>query len=228
MRTKQATQSIGFLNRHKVLLTMIGILFVGGGVWGAIRLWPDNKSTLPKELSAEALAAESNNPGEVMERVHQAMAQGNLTEAQRHELWRNAHGVMEARMKQQLDEYFAADANERPAILDRHISEMQTRMRDWEQRRPGDRRPPSGDGSGAAPGGGSLTRAEPGPGGPGGPGGDRPFGPPTRERRKLHSESRDPDEMARRMAYFTALHKRAEERGIQMPGPPGPPGMRRP
>jgi hypothetical protein len=45
------------------------------------------------------------------------------------------------------------------------------------------------------------------------------------QERKTRSESRDPDAMARRMAYFQALRARAAERGIPMPsGPGGGPG----
>ena len=39
----------------------------------------------------------------------------------------------------------------------------------------------------------------------------------SRSERKERSESRNPDQMARRMAYFSALQKRAAERGVQMP-----------
>jgi hypothetical protein len=43
----------------------------------------------------------------------------------------------------------------------------------------------------------------------------------TPEGRKQMSESRDPDRMARRMAYFGAILSRAKERGIEMPFPGG-------
>jgi hypothetical protein len=161
---------------------------------------------------------------------------------------------MEEQMNKRLDAYFATtDEKQRLAMLDRDIDEMQKRMKERQQReaqagRTGgpNARGPGGGGSGGSPGAASGTGGSgggtgvargpqasggaPGTAGPGGgpPGGWRGGGPPTREQQKMRTESRDPDQSARRMAYFTALRKRAEQRGIQMPmfgrGPGGPGG----
>ncbi|HOW18629.1 MAG TPA: hypothetical protein PLC79_06295, partial [Phycisphaerae bacterium] len=168
------------------------------------------------------------------ETVHEAMSRPGLTEEQRHELWQSARTAMEAQLDKRIDEYFAASDSQKQVILDRQIDEMQSRMKEWQQRRaqweqqgrPGAARPdggPRGGGSAASGGGsGGGPGAAPAAGGP--PGGPRDgrHGPPSREERMRHTQARNPDQAARRLAYFTALRKRAEQRGIQMPfGPPG-------
>ncbi|HSW46090.1 MAG TPA: hypothetical protein VLM89_11020 [Phycisphaerae bacterium] len=222
--------NLSLLRQHRVVVATVGVLALGAAVWGGVSLSKGKKSTLPRELSAEAIKAAANDPGQIFEKVRQAMESGNLTEEQRHELRENVHEVMEAQMDKRLDEYFTAPASQKQAILDRHIDEMQARMKDWPQRRERegtDRRPATADGR-PRPGGSAGTEAARGGGSGGsapnspGAGGDgrRHWGGPggrTREQEKLRSESRDPDARARRMAYFTAMRQRAEQRGIQMP-----------
>lgn len=215
-------------SHRRLLFAAGGILVLGAGAWGLATLSKEKKTTtLPKELSVESLQTRAEDPGQVMDQVHQAMNRGDLTEAQRHELWQNVRTVMEARMDQRMNEYFSASEGQRQAILDRHIDEMQVRMKEFEQRRAQWERERAAQGGspGQSNGGGASTAA--GSGGPEGgppgfgPRGDGPggrSGPPSRDERKMRSESRDPDRMAQHMAYFTALRKRAEERGIQMPG----------
>ena len=225
--------STDFLRNRKVLLATAGVLILGLATWGVAALSRGNKTTLPKELSAAALKAEAD-PGKVMQRVHEAMERGNLTDEQRHEVWENAHTVMEAQMDKRLDEYFTANESQRPAILDRQLDEMQAHMREWQQRRgqsdrqgsdrgpaSGQRGPANATASGRA--GGPPRDHGPGFGGDHRGGGDHHWGPPTHEQRKQHFESRDPDRTARRTAYFAALSQRAEQRGIQMPWAMGPP-----
>lgn len=236
-------------HRRKILLASVVLLVLGLGTWGVAALSKGHKTTLPRELSPDALKAVSDDPGKVFERVHQAMESGKLTEEQRHELMQNVRSTMEAQMDKRMDEYFTAGEKEKQAILDRHIDEMQARMKEMEQRRArwnrdgtarsADRGQPSGPPGGGAGGGGAanaVASGAPAAGNApsGGPSwGDR-RGPPTRQERKMFMESRDPDKMARRMAYFAAIRQRAEQRGIQMPWPggrgpgPGGPGMGRP
>ncbi|MBN1488448.1 MAG: hypothetical protein JXA69_00905 [Phycisphaerae bacterium] len=230
--------STAFLYNRKALLSAAGILVLGGGAWGVVALTSGPKSTLPEDLSVNALKAKAaEDPGKVFERVHDAMRREDLTEEQQHELRENAREVMDAQIEQRLDEYFVASQDQRKMILDRQLDEMQSRMKEWQQRRTererdgapqGERPRPSGAAPAAEPGSpGTTPQARPGPDDRSGRFGDR-RGPPTQEQRKMRSESRDPDQRARRMAYFTALRKRAEERGIQMPffggGPGGGPG----
>jgi hypothetical protein len=235
--------STRFIGKHKVAVISATVLILAAGVWGVVAR-SSSKVKLPKDLSVEALQAESADPSKVMDRVRQAMASGNLNDEQRHALWQNVHTVMETQMDQRMDEYFTAPASERQAILDRHIDEMQVRMREFEQRRTQweqERRTRDALNSastagnagtaGAAPTAGPGSAPRPGP--PGGPGagpeaGRRGghFGPPSREERKMHTEARDPDRSARRMAYFTAIRGRMQQRGIEMRGPMGRGGPR--
>ncbi len=221
-------------NRKFLVGAIILAAGLGGGVWAVVGLRGDGTPTVPKEVTVQALKAEQD-PGKMFRQVHQAMSQPGLTDDQRHQIMENARTVMEARMDQRMDEYFTAPATQKTAILDRHIDEMQVHMKEMQQRRaefertrPGERPDRRPDQPGASPGaaGGSPPRAgaAPPPGGPGGPGGAfgrEGHGPPSREERKAHSESRDPDQAARRLAYFTKLRERAEKRGIQMPMGPG-------
>ena len=46
----------------------------------------------------------------------------------------------------------------------------------------------------------------------------------TQQERKTRAESRNPDQAAQHMAYFSALRARATARGIQMPFGGGPGG----
>ena len=125
-------------------------------------------------------------------------------------------------MDQRMNEYFAAAEPQKLAILDSHLDEMQARVKEFQQRRA---QRPQGESNRAAPAqpGGSAAPAVSGrPGGPDRHGPGNSHGQPSRERRKAHSESRNPDSSARRNAYFAALNARAEQRGIQMPwGGPG-------
>ncbi len=236
--------STAFLHSRKTLYVAIGILAIAGGGWAVARMAKNKAPSVPKDLTVEALQkVAAADPGKAFEKVHEVMHNSNLTEEQRHQVMENAHAVMEAQMDKRLDEYFTAPENQRVAILDRQIDEMQARMKDWEKRRAEHEKEraarnasggPSGGGATAA-GGGNPGGPTAGSGGPG-PGGDRrwggPRGEPTRQQRKERFESRNPDSMARRMAYFTAMRKRAQERGIQMPGfmgrGPGGPGGGRP
>jgi hypothetical protein len=233
---------MALLGKRKILLVPAAILVLGASVWGVAALAKGKKTTLPKEFSVAALKAVSADPGKVFARVHEAMNRTDLTDQQRHELHENVHQVMEAQMNERLDEYFKAPASDRQAILDRQLDEMQAHMREMQQRYGQSGRPNRGDdrrqnGPGDA---GPAATGTGGPnvaGGPNGAGGgpgqgwhDRHHGPSTRQERKLHSESHDPDQRAQMMAYRTALRKRAQERGIQMPFGMGPPrgGMGRP
>jgi hypothetical protein len=134
-------------------------------------------------------------------------------------------------MDKRIDEYFAAATPaQRNAVLDRQIDEMQARMKEWQARRaqhanddhgPGDRGPrstptASANRSSAQPASGGTTTARPAEGRRG------MHHEPTRQERKTHSESRDPDKAAKRMAYFAAMRQRAEQRGVQMPFGHGP------
>lgn len=205
---------LAIIGRTRLLILVgVGLLGLSAGVWGLVSWTQRDTVRLPKELSAGALEAASANPGEMMQRVREAMQRDDLTDEQRRQLRANMREVWQERRRAQLDVYFAASSEaERQRILDEQIDQMQARMREWQQRRAqwererGARRDQAGRPD--RPDRGNWT-------------------PPTRAERRERSESRDADEMGRRMAYFSALRKRMEERGIEAPfGPGRGPGAR--
>jgi hypothetical protein len=229
--------STEFLHNRKILIATIAVLTLGGVTWGVVAIAKNRKTAVPKEFTVDAMKAKSQDPGKVFEQIHQAMNRTDLTEEQKHAIRENAREVMEAQMDKRMDQYFTATSDsQKQVILDEQIDEMQAHMKDWEQRRaqwqkdhPGETRGPGGGpgGPGGPPGGppgggsaGSTTGQSGGPNaGPGdrhGPGQHQPGA--ERQHQKMRTESRDPDRSARRMAYFTAMRQRAQQRGIQMPG----------
>jgi len=185
------------------------VLLISAAAWGVtahFRPAPDPLG-LPPELSSERLKAESADPQKLRETMHATMERTDLTDAQREEVRRRMREVWEAHLDQRMQEYFAAAVAEKQAILDRQIDEMQNEMKEREARRAEMER--------------EHAQRERDPNHP-----RRPdVASMSPQERKTRSESRNPDAMARRMAYFQALRARATERGIQMPfGPGGGPG----
>lgn len=217
------------LKNRWVILSAVAVLLVGGGAWGLTAYARHKRSAVPKEFTAVALKNEQD-PGKMFEKVHQAMERTDLTDQQKHAIRENAHDAMESRMEARMNEYFQASGAQKQAVLDRHLNEMVVRMKEMEKRRaewqakngtfqlaggPGGGPPwMRGGQGGPAAGPGSNGQAA------GGAGGDRRggnSGDSQRDRRKQWTESRDPDQHARRMAYFTAMQQRAKQRGIEMP-----------
>lgn len=220
------------LGSPKIAVTaVLGALVLGGGAWGLVR-WKNSEppSTLPKDLTYESLKKkQQESPLKVMDSMRDAMRNEELTDEQRQELRQNMRRVWTETLSARVDEYFAATPEKQIDILDKHIDEFQARMKEFEARRKEweAERAKEAKERGNEPG-----RPE---------GGPRNFGPQTQEERKTQSESRNPDQMARQMAYFVAVQKRAAERGITMPqwrrgapgggpgrGPGGGPGGGRP
>jgi pyruvate/2-oxoglutarate dehydrogenase complex dihydrolipoamide acyltransferase (E2) component len=190
------------------------LLIAAAAAWGVTAHFRPAKDPLglPPELSAENLRARAANPETLMQTMHETMQRTDLSDAQREEVMHRMRGVWQARLDQRINEYFAAvAAEEKQAVLDRQLDEMQQEMKEREARRAEmERDRAQRDGQGDRP--------------------HRPdFASQSPQEQKTRAESRDPDAMARRMAYFQALRARATERGIQMPFGPGggrggPPG----
>lgn len=163
---------------------------------------------LPSELSVASLKAMSDDPEKMRSTMRDAMENGNLTEEQRRQAFQNMREVWQGKMNERVNEYFAATDDEKDAILDQHLDEFEQHRQSFEGR------PGGGPGGAGGPGQGR-------PGGPGGPGGRGGFGSQSQQERKARSESRNPDDSARQMSYFSALRKRAEQRGMKIPFGPG-------
>lgn len=183
-------------SRRRVVLVGLGILAVGAGVWGfAVGGDGEPTSLLPAELSVESLQAQNMDPGKLRETLQRE----ELSEEQRRELRKNMREVWRSVMDERLAEYFAAADADRQAVLDRHIDEFQERRKQWEQRRK-EREEDEGD---------AEKRRE-----------DfrNQMASMSQQERKERSESRNPDQTAQRMAYFSALRDRMSARGIEMGG----------
>jgi hypothetical protein len=204
---KPMTAELTTRSRKPLIIGSFALLLVVVGIGWALSGGTEDepKSTLPEELSVESLKAKAEeDPGKLREAFEQRDSE-DLTEEQRRELRQNLREVRRSMMDTRVDEYFAAAEEDRQAILDRHIDEFRERMKEWEQRRRERQERREQDR-------------------------ERRRGPPdwarsqTREERKTQSESRDPDDMARHMAYMTAMRQRMSERGIEDPRGRGGPG----
>ncbi len=172
---------------------------VGGSVWAWSRRG-DGGVVVPSELSVASLAAQAkSDPGQMMNTVRNTIRRDDLTDEQRKQIGQNIRSVWESAMRERMDQYYAATTDEdRTAILDQQIDEFEQRRKEWEQRRKADEKE-------------EVERADREQRGPG------MFGPQSKDERKERSESRNPDQMARQMAYFAAMSKRMGERGIKAP-----------
>ncbi|MCC7293390.1 MAG: hypothetical protein IT449_15125 [Phycisphaerales bacterium] len=209
----------------KVWVPAVVLIAAGGaGVWALSGQGEKQGVALPPELSAENLKKDGlPDP----EKIRAAMDRKDLTDDQRRQIGQNMRESMMAVMEEHVSEYYAAATDpEREAVLDKHIDELQERMKGWEQRREEMRKEwekrqaeqAEKTKEGEKKEGEGEQRQDP----------RERFGSRSTEERKTESENRSPDQMARRMAYFGAIRARMEQRGIQMPfggmGGPGGPG----
>ena len=211
-------KTLGFGTPKAIAAAVGGVAIVTGAVWGVAR-WPavnhqPDPTIVPKELSAEALTEQAKtDPAKLGETMRETFRRDDLSDEQRDQIRSNMRQAWTGMIDDRVDQYFATAPEDRDAFLDKQIDEWQSRMKEWEERRrQRERERQAGDQQNG--GGDEQAQAERNRRGW--------RGPQTREQRKVRSESRDPDESARRAAYFSAIRKRAQVRGIEMPGPPDP------
>ncbi len=190
------------LSSPKTILPAIGIaLMLGAAVWAFVARpsGPLADSTLPPELSVEALRqVQANDPGRIRQTMRETFQNQEFTGEQRAELRRNMRVLRNDMMNERVDEFYASSAEDENAVLDAHIDEFKKRMDDWQKRREEQKKE-----EGASDRDAENHR--------------RRFAQRTKSERKSQSESRNPDDTARQMIYFSALRARMAERGIQMP-----------
>lgn len=191
-------------------LAGVAVLTLGGTVWGLLRWTGDEESDLPVELTVENLKAQiKEDPGQGMETIRQVSRREDLTDEQRREVFGNMREVWQTQMAERVDEYFAAADDEKEALLDRHLDEWQERSKEMSQRREQwERERKEAEAKEESDEDQEDWRERM----------RNRWGSRTQQQRKEHSESRDPDQSARMMAYFTALRSRASARGISMWG----------
>ena len=192
-----------------------GALILGGGVW-ALVAWTgesnERQSDLPEELRLATLQKNAQeSPEKLAETMMNTFDREDLTEEQRRQVRQNMREIRRAETEKRVEEYFAAKEQEKQAVLDRHIDEMlenlekmresfEKRRQQWEEQRR--ERGESKDDEAAR-----QERRR------------RMIG--TAQERKARSEGRDPDSMARQVAYREAVRNRMQERGLEMPRGPG-------
>lgn len=189
-----------------------GVLIIGGAVWGLARSTDEadkNPLNLPESLLVDSLKAQAEqNPGKMMETMRK-LRDESLTDEQRRAARRNVGRVWRERLDKSVEEYFAASDDQKNVVLDRQIDQMQEmRKRMEEQRKQWMREREAQSDKSEDPKEAEARRQQ----------WRRRHVGATRGQRKARSESRSPDQSARRSAYFAAVRKRAQERGIDMPG----------
>lgn len=194
-------------SKAKWLLIGGATFALGAGTWFAVSRGGSKAEAgvpVPPEFTKEALEVKLADMSGGFGVMREIMEREDLTEEQRRQIGETARGIFRQRMEKTVNDYFTAQSDdEKNAILDQQIDQFQPRpqpteqqRKEWEKRR-------------------EERRAE---------GGGRPE--PTQQERKERSESRNPDQAARQMAFFSAVRDRAEQRGITLPQNPGGPGGR--
>ncbi|HRX84039.1 MAG TPA: hypothetical protein P5572_03365 [Phycisphaerae bacterium] len=145
------------------------------------------------QMRRDAMAALKKAPlADVLDRMRSA----DLSEEERHRLQANMQQLIREDMERKVNDYYAAPEEERQAVLDAHIDEMQKfmeEMRAYREKHKDD--PDFKEGGGA----GGWT-------------------PPTTQERKERMESHNPDQIVRMFRYWGAMQQRAQERGISFWG----------
>lgn len=190
------------------------------GVWYAVAHAGDAGPQVPEGFRVEDIQATADDPAKAVAKANEFFRRTDLTEEQRHAVFDNMRQVMEEQLDGNIDEWMAATPDQKLAVLDRQIDQMQAFMKEmekhraeWEKRREEERK--RREAERARNGNDNQAEEDRGPGGR------------WRERmatpqgRKQATESRDPDQMARRMGYFSAMMGRMKARGIDMPFGPG-------
>ncbi len=205
---KQSDQETSTSKVRLALAATVALLAVGGAVWAVAGKHGDTKPTVevPQQFALDTLKKAQPGPA-MFEQMRGLRDRTDLTDEQREQIRDNMRAAMEARMKAHVDEYFGATGDEKKKILDKHIDEFQKMREEMEARRKQE-----GNQAGGPPGGDKPRgEGDRGQGGPGGRGGG------SREERMARTQSRNPDQTAKRMAYSAAIRERMKERGITPP-----------
>ena len=198
-------------NSRTLLIACLSVVILGAGAWGITRAF-----SKPKPSETEQLIAKSKeDPGKLMDEMRQKMRDEKLSDEERQKLAMNMRGVWESRMDQAVNEYYGAKPEDREAILNRQIDEMEKfrKMRDEREREEQEKAKAEGKSEEERQKEHEKERER----------WRKMMGERSREQQKTDSETRNPNKMAQRMAYFSAMHKQMEARGIKPPqfGPGG-------
>jgi hypothetical protein len=200
------------------LLAGVGALVLAGGAWGTM--------SFVGRKPATAIAS-VQDPMKAMDNFRKEMDRKDLTDQERDKLVMNMRSFREEQEEKRVEEYYTAKPEDRTAIINRHIDEMEKWRKEREARMAEEAEKAKADGKSEE----ELNKErekrrdewrkrEEGK---------------SREERKAESESRDPNARARERAYRSAMRKQMTARGIEPPrfggmggrgGPGGPGGPR--
>ena len=217
------TQPSASPSRHRRWL--LGIVsaaaVIGGGWWFAGYLRAGHQVARVQELQqqlrdSEKLPTEQRRA--LWEQMRQEMDQ--LPDAYREQMWQEQRAKFEQRRDDEIRTLLALPADQRAAAIDKQIDEMETRRKQWEQRR--QQRPPAGGPSTSASTGNAAAgqaRGDRGRG-PGGRRGSDLTGKAGLERRKRRLDQSTAQQRAERAEYRRLVEARRQQRG--MPANPWP------
>lgn len=194
-------------NSKTLLITCLSIAVLGAGAWGL-------SAALSKPRPSETdllLAQAKEDPGKLMDKLRDE----NMSEEERDKLRRSMREGFESRMDEAVNEYFNAKPEDREAVLNKHIEEMEKWRKRMEDRQREEEEKANAEGK--SPEEIEKEREK-----------RREEWRKNREgrsqeERKADSETRDPNQRAQRMAYRSAMRKQMQARGIEPPrfGPGG-------
>jgi Na+-translocating ferredoxin:NAD+ oxidoreductase RnfC subunit len=147
------------------------------------------KIIIPKELTVESLQS-VDNPFELIQKIDR----NQFNDEQLKQIESNIRDVMESKINDRVNEYFACPDRElRKKLLDKQIDEMERRRQEREKQEP-TTKPDDQNRQRNAWRQQDLNQSE----------------------RKTRFENRNSDQTARRMIYMQAMQERIKERGIEL------------
>ncbi len=198
-------------NSKTLLIACLCVVVLGAGAWGLSKAFSKPQPNETQQLVAKAKA----DPGKMMDEFREKMRDEKLTQEQRDKLAMSMRNVWESRMDEAVDEYNKAKPEDREAILNKQIDEMEKfrKMREDRDREEEEKAKADGKSEEERQKEREKERER----------WRKSMGERSREQQKTDSETRNPNKMAQRMAYFAAMRKQMEARGIQPPrwGPGG-------
>jgi hypothetical protein len=211
--------------RRKGIIIAVALVVASLGIFWTVRyLRASTQLARVQDLrsqlgSAEKLPEEKRR--ELWGQLRQEM--DKLPEDQREKMWREGRQGFEKQMHERMRAVLDASPDQRTALLDKQIDEMEKRRKDWEKRRQ-DR---AKQGGGQGPGPQAMAGGPGGPGGPGGRGWGGPGGGPGNNQwAKRMLDNTTPSQRSEMYEYRRLMEARRAER--QLPPSPGPgfPGPR--
>lgn len=198
-------------NKSKTLLMAgLGVAVLGGGAWGLTKAFSKPRPTEAQEFAARA----KEDPVKVFDEMREKMRDEKTTEEEREKLRKSMREAFESRMNEAVAEYYNAKPEDREAVLNKHIDEFEKFRKMREERQEEEKAKAEGKTDEEREKEREKERER----------WRKSMNDRTKEERKSDSETSNPNDRARRMAYRAAMFKQMQARGIQPPRWGGPGG----